>query len=189
MMIGKKIYLLVLFYLLMANNFLYAQDSSDKRNIIKKNEPIEITSARMDAFNEKKMVVFSGDATVIQGDIVLMSDQLFVYYKNEPGKKNKSGKKEMGSSGGLDRIEAKGNVVITQKERLASSEEASFNQENGQIVMTGNAFLSEGKNTITGCKVIVYTNEDRGVALPCTPGKNERVKAVIYPRQNKEGKK
>jgi len=188
-MIGEKIYLLVLFYLLMANNFLYAQNSSDKKNIIRKNEPIEITSDRMEAFNKKNMVVFSGNATAIQGDIVLMSDQLFFYYKNKPGKKDKIGTKEIKTSGDLDKIEAKGNVVITQKERLASSEEASFNQESGQIVMTGNAFLREGKNTITGCKVIVYTNEDRGVALPCTPGKNERVKAVIYPQQNKEGKK
>jgi lipopolysaccharide export system protein LptA len=189
MMIRKNKYLLILLYLLMANNLLYAQDSSDKKNIIKKNEPIEITSDRMDAFNEKKMVVFSGDATAIQGDMVLMSDQLFVYYKNEPGKKNKIRTKEMETSDDLDRIEAKGNVVVTQKERLAISEEASFNRDSGQIIMTGNAFLREGKNTITGCKVIVYTNEDRASAVPCASGKNERVKAVIYPQQNKERNK
>ena len=188
-MIWKNKYLPILLYLLMANNLLYAQDSSDKKNIIKKNEPIDITSNRMDAFNEKKMVVFSGDATAVQGDIVLMSDQLFVYYKNEPGKKNKIGKKEMGTAGELDKIEAKGNVVVTQKERLAISEEAYFNRESGQIVMTGNAFLRDGKNTITGCKVIVYTNEDRASAVPCTSGKKERVKAVIYPQQKKEPKK
>jgi len=189
MMIGKKIYLLVLFYLLMANHFLYAQDSSDKKNIIKKNEPIEITSDRMEAFNEKKMVVFSGNASAKQGDIVLKSDQLFLYYKNKPGKKDKIGTKEIETSGELDKIEAKGNVVVTQKERRATSEEASYNQESGQIVMTGNPILREGKNTITGCKVIVYTNEDRGSVVPCTLGKGERVKAIIYPQQNKEGKK
>jgi len=188
-MICKKRYLLVLFWLLMANNILYAQDSSDKKNLIKKNEPIEITSDRMEAFNEKKMVVFSGNAKAIQGDITLKSDQLFLYYKNEPGKKNKTVTKEIGTSGDLDKIEAKGNVIIIQKERMGTGDEASFNQESGQIVMTGNAILREGKNTITGCKVIVYTNEDRGSVLPCTPGQGERVKAVIYPQQNKEGKK
>jgi len=173
----------------MTNNILFAQDIFDKKNIGKKNEPIEISSDRMEAFNEKKMVVFSGNATAIQGDVILMSDQLFLYYKNEPGKKDKIGTKEIQTSGDLDKIEAKGNVVITQKERLATSEEASFNQENGQIVMTGNAILHEGKNTITGCKIIVYTNEERGSVVPCTAGKNERVKAVIYPQQNKELKK
>ncbi len=143
----------------------------------------------MEAFNEKKMVVFSGNATAKQGDIVLMSDQLILYYKNEPGKKDRIGTKEIETSGELDKIEAKGNVVITQKDRTATSDEAFFKQESGQIVMTGNAFLREGKNTITGCKVIIYTNEDRGSVSTCTTGKNERVKAVIYPQQNKEGKK
>jgi len=142
----------------------------------------------MEAFNEKNMVVFSGNATAKQGDIVLKSDQLFLYYKNESGKKDKIGTKKIEASGDLDKIEAKGNVVITQKERRATSDEASYNQENGQIVMTGNAILREGKNTVTGCKVIVYINEDRGSVVPCTLGKNERVKAVIYPQQNKEGK-
>ena len=112
-----------------------------------------------------------------------------MYYKNEPGKKDRIGTKEIETSGELDKIEAKGNVVITQKDRTATSDEAFFKQESGQIVMTGNAFLREGKNTITGCKVIIYTNEDRGSVIPCTTGKNERVKAVIYPQQNKEGKK
>jgi lipopolysaccharide export system protein LptA len=189
MMIRKKIYLLILFYLVMVSNILYAQNISDKKDIIKKNEPIEITSDRMEAFNEKKMVVFSGNATAKQADILLKSDQLLIYYKNEPGKKNKLGTKEIEASGDLDKIEAKGNVVVTQKDRLATSEEASFNQESGQIVMTGNAFLREGKNTVTGCKVIVYTNEDRGSVVPCTPGKGERVKAVIYPQQSNKIKK
>jgi len=188
-MICKKTYLVVLFCLLMANNFLYAQDISDKKNLIKKNEPIEIISDRMEAFNEKKMVVFSGNAKAVQGDIVLKSDQLLLYYKNEPGKKDKIGTKEIGTSGDLDKIEAKGNVIIIQKERMGTSEEASFNQDSGQIVMTGNAILREGKNTIAGCKVIVYTNEERGSVVPCAPGKGERVKAVIYPQQNKEVKK
>jgi lipopolysaccharide export system protein LptA len=189
MMTGKKIYLLVLFYLLMASNFLYAQNSFDTKNLNKKNEPIEITSDRMEAFNEKKMVVFSGNATAKQGDIVLKSDKLSLYYKNGPGKKDKIGTKEIETSGVLDRIEAKGNVVVTQKEKRATSEEASYNQESGQIVMTGNPILREGKNTVTGCKVIVYTNEDRGSVVPCTSGKGERVKAVIYQQQNKERKK
>jgi len=185
-MIGKRISLLVLFYLFMAANFLYAQDSSDTKNLIKKNEPIEIVSDRMEAFNEKKMVIFSGNAKATQGDITLKADQLLLYNKNEPGKKDKVTTKEIDTSGQLDKIEARGNVIITQKERMATGNEASYQQDTGQIILTGNAILREGKSIITGCKVIVYTNEDRGSVEPCTPGKNERVKAIIYPQQNKE---
>jgi len=186
MMMGKKISLAVLFYLVMANNILCAQDISDKKNLINKNEPVEITSDRMEAFNEKKMVIFSGNATAKQGDITLKADQLLLYNKNELGKNDKIDAKEISTSGELDKIEAKGNVIITQKERMATGNEASYQQDTGQIILTGNAILREGKSTVTGCKVIVYTNEDRGAVVPCTPGKGERVKAVIYPQQNKE---
>ena len=190
-MIDKKISLLVLLYLFIATNCLYAQESSDKKNLIKKNEPIEIVSDRMEAFNEKKMVVFSGNAKATQGDITLKADQLLLYNKNknEPGNKDKVATKVIDTSGELDKIEAKGNVIITQKERMATGDEASYQQDTGQIILTGNAILREGKNIITGCKVIVYTNEDRGSVVPCTPGKNERVKAIIYPQQDKERKK
>ncbi len=188
-MIDKKISLLILIYLFLVTNFLYAQESSDKINLIKKNEPIEIVSDRMEAFNEKKMVIFSGNARAIQGDITLKADQLLLYNKIDPGKKDKAVTKGIDSSGELDKIEARGNVIITQKERMATGDEGSYQQDTGQIILTGNAILREGKNIITGCKVIVYTNEDRGSVEPCTPGKNERVKAIVYPQQNRERKK
>ena len=184
-MIGKKISLLILLYLFLATNYLYAQESSDKTNLIKKNEPIEIVSDRMEAFNEKKLVIFSGNARAIQGDITLKADRLLLYNKIEPGKKDKAATKEMDTSGELDKIEAKGNVIITQKARMATGDEAIYQQDSGQMILTGNAVLREGKNIITGCKVIVYTTEDHGSVEPCTPGKNERVKAIVYPQQNK----
>ena len=158
-MIRKTIYLL-LFFLLMASQILYAQDNSEITNIIKNKEPIEIISDRMEAFNEEKMVVFSGNASAKKGDIVLKADQLFIYYKNGPDKIDKIGTKGIGDSAELDRIEAKGNVIVTQ-----------------------------GRNLITGCKVVIYINEDRGSVVPCTTGNNERVKAIIYHQEKKEGEK
>jgi len=158
-MMRKKIYLL-LSILLMASQISYAQDNSEITNIIKNNEPIEIISDRMEAFNEEKMVVFSGNASAKKGDVVLKADQLFIYYKNETGKIDKTGIKVIEGGGELDRIEAKGNVIVTQ-----------------------------GKNLITGCKVVIYINEDRGSVVPCTTGNNERVKAIIYPQEKKEGEK
>ena len=63
------------------NNFISKQSD----------EPMEITSNRMEAFNEKKLVVFSGNAMVKQGNKVLKSDKLLLYYKKEPDKKEKVG--------------------------------------------------------------------------------------------------
>jgi lipopolysaccharide export system protein LptA len=184
---SKKIFLLLpLIILLWASSILYAKDNSAIMNKMNSNEPYEIVSDRMDAFNEKKMVVFSGNATAKQGDKVLKSDQLLFYYKKEAGKAGKVGAKEIEMSGELEKIEAKGNVSVTQGERIATGDEAIYVQETGQIIMTGNAVLREGKNVINGDRVIVYVNENRGT-VESDPQK--RVKAVIYPQEKIETKK
>ena len=121
-----------------------------------------------------------------QGDKVLKSDQLIFYYKKEAGKAGKVGAKEIEMTGELEKIEAKGNVSVTQGERIATGDEAIYVQETGQIIMKGNAVLREGKNVIKGDRVIVYVNENRGT-VESDPQK--RVKAVIYPQEKNEIKK
>jgi len=53
----------------------------------------------------------------------------------------------------FEKIEAKGNVIVTQKEKVATGDEAVYLQDSGQIIMTGNATLRDGKNLIKGDKV------------------------------------
>ncbi len=184
-MILKKVYLFVFFILLATSAVSWAQTGFDQKNIIRKTEPIEIVSDRMEAFQEKKMVVFSGNAVATQGDIKMKTDRLSFYYKKSTEKKEKVGKHEVEAAGELDRIEAKGHVVITQKEISATGDEAVYFQENAQIVMTGNPVLQQGKNTIKGCRVIIYINENRGKVEQCETENSGRVTAIIHP----EGKK
>ncbi|PKN70499.1 MAG: lipopolysaccharide transport periplasmic protein LptA [Deltaproteobacteria bacterium HGW-Deltaproteobacteria-12] len=183
---SNKIFILFTFFVLLFFSSVQAKDNPVKINKINSKEPIEIVSDRMDAFNEKKLVVFSGNAVATQGDKEIKSDRLLLYYKKEAGKKDKVGAKEVEGTGDLEKIEAKGNVVVTQKERIATGDEAVYFQDSGQIIMTGNATLRDGKNLIKGDKVTVFVNEDRGV-VESDPKK--RVKAVIYPQEKNENKK
>ena len=103
-MINKKIFILVLSVFLLSAFTVYAENIfQDKQS----DEPMEITSDRMEAFNEKKLVIFSGHATVTQGKNVLKADKLLLYYKNEPDKKEKIGSIETEKAGELERIEAR----------------------------------------------------------------------------------
>ncbi len=183
---SKKIFILFTFFILLFFSSVQAKDNPVKINKINSKEPIEIVSDRMDAFNEKKLVVFSGNAVATQGDKEIKSDRLLLYYKKEAGKKDKVGAKEIEGTGDLEKIEAKGNVIVTQKERIATGDEAVYFQDSGQIIMTGNATLRDGKNLIKGDKVTVFVNEDRGV-VESDPKK--RVKAIIYPQEKNENKK
>jgi lipopolysaccharide export system protein LptA len=185
-MIIKKIFILCTLFILLIVSTLQAKENSVKINKLNSKEPIEIVSDRMDAFNEKKMVIFSGNVVATQGDKEIKSDRLFLYYKKETGKKDKVGAKEIEGTGDLEKIEAKGNVIVTQKAKIATGDEAVYFQDSGQIIMTGNATLRDGKNLIKGDKVIVFTNEDRGTV---ESDSKKRVKAVIYPQEKNENKK
>ncbi len=170
----------VLFVILITASYTYADN-----NFISKqsDEPIEITSNRMEAFNEKKLVVFSGNAIAKQGNKALKADQLNLYYKKEPDKKVKVGTTETEATGTLEKIEAKGNVSLTQGERIATGDEAVYLRDSGKVIMTGNAVLSEGKNSIKGDRVIVFLNENRGLVESDT---KKQVKAIIFPQEKKK---
>lgn len=157
---------------------------ADNNPLIKQSDdPVEITSNRMEAFNEKKLIVFSGNAIATQGNKVLKADQLRLYYKEESGKKNKIGNIETESAGDLEKIEANGNVSLTQGERIATGDDAVYLRDSNRVVLTGNATLKEGKNIIKGDRVIVFLNENRGIVESNT---QKQVKAIIYPQEKKK---
>ncbi|MGZ6292302.1 MAG: lipopolysaccharide transport periplasmic protein LptA [Syntrophales bacterium] len=166
---------------------LGAKDTDTKKKIkLDKDQPIQIVSDRLDAYNEKKLVVFSGNAVATQGDKIIKADRLFLYYRKDPRVPEKSGAQDIGSTGDLEKIEAKGHVIITQGERVVTGNDAVYYQDTQQIVMLGNAVMREGRNVINGDRIVVFLDEDRGVVESVDKG---RVKATIYPEDNKEKKK
>lgn len=149
-------------------------------------EPIRIDSDRLDAYNDQRMVVFSGNAVAVQGDKVIKADKLLLYYKKKEGEAKKGAIKDVGRTGDLDRIEAKGKVVVTQGERVVTGEEAVYFQDSQKIVVTGNPVMREKKNVIRGDRIVVFVKENRGMV---ESPQNKRVSATVYPSEKDEGKK
>jgi len=179
----------------LAVSFLGAKETDTKKKIkFDKDQPIQIVSDRLDAYNEKKLVVFSGNAVATQGDKIIKADRLFLYYKKDPQKDpqkdprvpEKTGTQDIGSAGDLEKIEAKGHVIITQGERVVTGNDAIFYQDTQKIIMLGNAVMREGRNVIHGDRIVVFLDEDRGVVESVEKG---RVKATIYPEDKKDKKK
>jgi lipopolysaccharide export system protein LptA len=163
-----------------------AAENGTKKIKIDKTQPIQIVSDRLDAYNEKRLVIFTGNAVATQGDRIIKSDRLLLYYKKDQREPEKIGSKETGNMGDLEKIEAKGHVIVTQGDRIVTGDNATYYHETQQIIMTGNAVMSEGRNVISRNKIIVYLNEDRGVVEGI---EKNRVKATIYPEDRKERKK
>lgn len=151
---------------------------------IEKDQPIQISSDRLDAYNEKRMVVFSGNVVATQGARTIRAERLTLYYRGDQKKPERSTVGLGGEGkGNLEKVEAKGNVTITEGERVVTGEEALFEQDVQKITMTGNAVLREGENIIRGDRIVVFLNENRGVA---EGAENQRVTATIYPGETKK---
>lgn len=184
-MTEQKIYPIVFIILFVMSANLWAQPVFNQKNLLRKNEPIEIVADKMEAFQEKRLIVFSGNAVAIQGEIKIKTDQLSIYYKKSSKKKEKIGKQEVEATGDLEKIELKGHVIITQKEIAATSDEAVYYQDSAKFIMTGNPVLQQGKTTIKGCRVIIHIDENRGKVEQCEGDKSGRVTAIIHPQDKK----
>lgn len=182
---GWRCFLLTVVSLFLVPASVTAQ--AQKKMKMDKNQPIQIQSDRLDAYKEKNLVIFSGHAVATQGDKTIKADRMLIYYKDKdrPATPEKSNKMDMGTAGDLEKIEAQGQVVITQINRVVTGDHAVFYQDSQQIVMTGNAVMREGKNIVKGEKVIVYLDEDRGII---EGSERKRVTATIYPNEKKEEK-
>ena len=162
-----------------------AAESRDKMASMKGGGPIEIVSDRLDAYNQEKLVVFSGNVVATQKDKVIKADRVFVYYKKDDKAAAKKTKTTENAED-LDRIEAKGNVRVTQGAKLVTGENAVFFNDEQKIIMTGNPVMREGSNVIKGDRIVVLLDEDRGVV---ESSKEKRVTATIYPDEGKQKNK
>jgi lipopolysaccharide export system protein LptA len=178
---GWRLFLLTVVSLFLVPVSVAAQ--APKKMKMDKNQPIQIQSDRLDAYQEKNLIIFSGHAVATQGDKTIKSDRLLIYYKDNPATPEKSNKTDVGTAGDLEKIEAQGQVVITQTNRVVTGENAVFYQDSQKIVMTGNAVMREGKNIIKGETIVVFLDEDRGVI---EGSEHKRVTATIYPNEKKE---
>jgi len=166
-------------------NINTGESAPPKKPKVEKKEPIDIVSDRLDAYYDKKLVIFSGNAIATQADRIIKSDRLLIYYRNAVSEKKKAVQDNSDDMGELEKIEAKGRVNIIQKQRIVTGDDAVFFPDTQKIIVTGNAVMREGRNVIRGDKIIVFLDEDRGVV---ESDNNKRVKAIIYPEDQKTKK-
>ncbi|MDO9515907.1 MAG: lipopolysaccharide transport periplasmic protein LptA [Syntrophales bacterium] len=147
--------------------------------------PIKITSDRLDAYDDKALVLFSGSVVATQDDAVMHADEMYLYYDKKSGSE-KGPSVTAVSAGKIKRIELKGNVNMKKGERTVTGDRAVFHNADQTVVMTGNAVMREGDNVITGDKITVFLKENRGIVE--SSGTKKRVTATIYPEDDTKQK-
>ncbi len=112
-------------------------------------EPMVITSNRMEAEKLGDKVTFIGNVTLKKEGMTLSSDSMVVFY--DTGTKD------------IREIEASGNVVVHKDGRVALSNTASYFSREEKIVLTGDARIIENENQIGGEKITLFMRDDRSI--------------------------
>jgi lipopolysaccharide export system protein LptA len=134
-----------------------------------RDQPIQIEAASLEMRDKKKEATFSGNVKVVQGDTTMTSKTLVVFYDSTPApapapaansKAAKSAPIQSatpgpGGSSSIRRLEAKGNVVVTQKDQVVTGETAVFDTKTNLITMLGTIVLTQGKNVLRGDRLMV----------------------------------
>lgn len=125
-----------------------------------KDQPVQIEAATLEVRDKDKVATFSGNVHVIQGDTDLRSKTLVVFYEEDtPGAKGGSGIKAAqpgpGGSSQIKRLEANGNVIVTQKDQTATGDKGVFDMKTNTITLIGNVVISQGQNVLRGERLVV----------------------------------
>jgi lipopolysaccharide export system protein LptA len=137
-----------------------------------RDQPIQIEAAALEMRDKKKEATFSGNVKVVQGDTTMTSKTLVVFYeqaatqpappaptakgaKAAPSAPMQSTTPGPGGSSSIRRLEAKGSVVVTQKDQVVTGETAIFDTKANLITMTGGVVLTQCKNVLKGDRLLV----------------------------------
>lgn len=133
-----------------------------------RDQPIQIEAASLEMRDKKKEATFSGNVKVVQGDTTMTSKSLVVFYDSgsdssspQPAAKAaKSGTMPSatpgpGGSSSIRRLEARGSVVVTQKDQVVTGETAIFDPRANLITMAGGVVLTQCKNVLQGDRLKV----------------------------------
>lgn len=159
--------------------------------------PVQIEAMSLEVREKEKLATFTGEVNVVQGDTTMKCKSLVVFYDQEneggagantaasasagKGKSNmKSASPGPGGSQQIRRLEAKGGVIITQKDQVASGDTGIFDMRGNTITIAGNVVVTQGPNVLRGDRLVVdMTNGVSRVESGKTA--DGRVRALIQP--------
>jgi len=123
-----------------------------------RDKPVHIEASRLEMRDKDKVATFSGNVQVIQGDTQLRCRTLTVFYEQDAEKAGNTVRTSTPGPGGeqrIKRLEAKGSVVVTQADQVATGEAALFDMASNTVTMSGKVVVTQGQNVLRGDRLVV----------------------------------
>ena len=157
-----------------------------------RDQPVKIDAATLEVRDKDKVATFSGNVHLVQGDTTMRCKTLVVFYEQDsaPGGAKPATMKSatpVGPGGGsqsIKRLEARGNVIVTQKDQTATGETGIFDMKANTVTLHSSpqtpVVISQGQNVVKGDRLIV--NLTTGVSrVECNNPRDCRVSALLTP--------
>ena len=150
--------------------FAEAQPTTRGKSADDKNQPVTVDADKMERYGKESLVVFTGNVVARQNNSVQYADRMEVYL-DEKGDR-------------VLRTISTGTVkVITRDCRTGTARRAEYYDLEQRVVLIGNARVWQDENVVSGDTITIFLAQDRSVVQG---GRQERVKAVFFPRDEKK---
>lgn len=143
--------------------------------------PIHIEADRMISQEQDRAVIFQGNVDAKQGEVLIRTDEMTVYYSQSQGSKGVQGASE------VDKLICKGNVQISQGDWLGTGGRMDYYAGERKVVLSKDAKAWQGQNMVAGKTITYFLDDGRSIVEgPATADSKSkkgsgRVKAIITP--------
>jgi lipopolysaccharide export system protein LptA len=157
-------------------NFSFAQNQKPANSAQPAQQPIKVSANKLISNSEKKYAEFIGDVKAHQGDAVITSDSIRIYYEGNllnPGENKKDSEKST-----IKKIVAIGNVDFVSEQYTAKTDRMEYDFSTQILVLIGdNSTVTVDKNSIVGSKITYFRADGR---FKVEGGPDKRIKAVFF---------
>lgn len=150
-----------------------------------RDQPVQIEAATFEVRDKKKQATFSGNVKVVQGDTTMTSKSLDVLYASAASPNANGATKSApplqsaqpgsGGSSAIKLLEARGDVIVTQKDMMVTGQRAVFDTKTNLITMLGGVVLTQCRNVLRGDRLLV----DMTTGVSRVEADNGRVTASV----------
>lgn len=139
-------------------------------------KPIQINAQRMEWNNQQQLATYTGKVEVVQGELQLKSEQLQI----QRGEQGELTQAEASSPGQLAYM--RDLADINEPEVEAWAETIHYHPAAEQVILTGNAHLTQGQDSFRGHRLI-YNLTTRDIRAEQAAGDAPRVEVILTPKR------
>lgn len=161
-----------------------------------RDQPVKIQANSLEVRDKDQVATFLGNVNLVQGDTTLKCKTLVVHYDQKGKDKDSKDKAQKpvtnvmtaaqpgpGGQSQIKRLEAKGGVVVTQKDQTATGENGEFDMASNTVTLFGNVVVTQGQNVLRGERLVVDLTT--GVSR-VESGSRGRVEGLFLPGSMKD---